>query len=118
MIYHDHITNLNFNTTLAKSYLLLRLYLGQYAPIHVPEGVAPAQGILQQTMIDIFEPLGDWLLVIFDNVLILAGSAQEAVDRFAIFLDRCNEYNVILKFDKTWIGFSQVKFFGYICEQH
>ena len=69
-------------------------------------------------MIDIFEPLSDRLLVIFDNVLILAASAQENVDNFAIFLDRCNKYRVILKFDKTWIGFLQVKFFGYICKQN
>ena len=29
-------------------------------------------------------------------------------------LDRCIERNVFLKFSKTWLGFNQAKFFGYI----
>jgi hypothetical protein len=91
---------------------------GQFAPIHMPEGCAPAQQILQQAMVDIFESLGDWILVIFDNILILADTEQQAVDRFELFLKRCEEFNVILKFEETWIGFEKVKFFGYICQQN
>ena len=91
---------------------------GQFEPIHLPEGVAPAQNILQHAMHEMFHSLGDWLIVIFDNVLICANSQQEAVSRFGLFLDRAAHYKVILSFDKTWIGFDEVKFFGYVCRQH
>ena len=91
---------------------------GQFEPIHLPEGVAPAQNILQHAMHEMFHTLGDWLIVIFDNILICANSQQEAVSRFGLFLDRAAHYKVILSFDKTWIGFDEVKFFGYICRQN
>ena len=91
---------------------------GQYEPIHMPEGVAPAQHILQHAVTEMFCSLGDWLIVVFDNILICAHTQQQSIDRFRLFLDRCAHFNVMLSFEKTWIGFDEVKFFGYVCRQH
>jgi hypothetical protein len=32
-----------------------------------------------------------------------------------MFIDRSIQFNVKLKFSKTWLGFTEVKFFGYMC---
>ena len=36
-------------------------------------------------------------------------------DRIDIALDICIKFNVTLKMGKNWLGFPQVKFFGYVC---
>jgi hypothetical protein len=35
--------------------------------------------------------------------------------KLEMFIDRSIQFNVKLKFSKTWLGFTEVKFFGYIC---
>ena len=45
---------------------------GQYQPRFMPEGIAPATGVLQETVKNIFADMEDWAIVIFDNMLILA----------------------------------------------
>jgi hypothetical protein len=35
--------------------------------------------------------------------------------KLEMFIDRSIQYNVKLKFSKTWLGFTEVKFFGYMC---
>ena len=54
-----------------------------------------------------------WSIVIFDNVLLLANSVEDACDKLRVFLQRCEKHNVFLKMPKSWFGFSSVKFFGY-----
>ena len=43
-----------------------------FRPEFLPEGVGPASGILQSIVRRIFTDFGDWIIVIFDNFLILA----------------------------------------------
>jgi hypothetical protein len=57
----------------------------------------------------------DFLIVIFDNLLVLAYDMQDAYVKLDKVLDRCIERNVFLKFSKSFIGFRQVHFFGYLC---
>jgi hypothetical protein len=45
---------------------------GLYRPKFLPEGVGPASGILQAIVRKIFAAFDDWIIVIFDNFLILA----------------------------------------------
>lgn len=88
---------------------------GQVAPKFMPEGVAPATFILQETVSKIFLDFDEWLIVIFDNILVLAHDYDDAYGKLEIILDRCLEYNLYLKFAKSWLGFRKVHFFGYDC---
>ncbi len=86
---------------------------GQFEPVFMPEGVAPASIVLQDVMRKIFEDFADWSIVLFDNILIMGYDFKDLYGKIEIFLKRCEERNVILKMAKSFIGFSEVKFFGY-----
>ena len=88
---------------------------GQYAPNFMPEGIAPATGVLQQAVKTLFKDFEDWSIVIFDNLLILAHDMQDARRKLETIVDKCIEHNVKLKMAKSFIGFTEVKFFGYTC---
>lgn len=87
---------------------------GQFQPRFVPEGIGPASFLLQEIVMNIFGDL-EWAIVIFDNMLILADDYQDAYVKLEKFLDRCIEYNIVLKFAKSWLGLKEVNFFGYQC---
>ena len=88
---------------------------GCVKPIFLPEGVSPATSILQLSIRKIFEEFEEWSICVFDNFLILAHDIKDARKKLGMFLDKCIEYNIYLKFSKSWLGFKEVKFFGYIC---
>jgi hypothetical protein len=88
---------------------------GQFEPKFMPEGIGPGSFILQETVREIFGKHDEWMIVIFDNLLILAHSPTDAYEKFHIFLQTCIEHNVILKMSKTLIGYDTVTFFGYKC---
>ena len=87
---------------------------GSYRPKFLPEGVSPASAVLQKAVMSMFSDFEEWTIVIFDNILICAHDYDDAYRKLELFLDRCIERNVILKFTKTFIGFPYAKFFGYI----
>ena len=87
---------------------------GQFQPRFMPEGIGPGSAVLQETVRKLFADF-QWAIIIFDNVLILAKSYKDAYSKLDIFLDRCIQHNVVLKFAKSWIGFNKVTFFGYEC---
>lgn len=88
---------------------------GQFAPQFMPEGVAPASFVLQEVIGNIFRDFDEWTIVIFDNLLVLAHDYNDAYTKLEKIIDRCIEYNLYLKFAKTWLGFEKVLFFGYEC---
>ena len=88
---------------------------GQYQPRFMPEGIAPATGVLQETVKNIFADMEDWAIVIFDNMLILATDPDDAFIKFKKVVQRCLDRNLILKMSKSWLGFREVDFFGYTC---
>lgn len=98
-----------------RSKLSVQTPWGQFEPLFMPEGVPPASGILQKHMESIFAGFEDWTVVIFDNLLVLADSYEDAYTKCERILDRCKERNLVLKFSKTWLGNSSVEFFGYKC---
>ena len=89
---------------------------GQVRPLFLPEGVPIGNAHLQQTMSHVFKEC-EWAIVIFDNILICASGYDELYERIDIALDLCIKYNVTLKMGKTWLGFPEVKFFGYVCRK-
>ena len=88
----------------------------QVRPLFLPEGVPIGNAHLQQTMSHVFKEC-EWAIVIFDNILICASGYDELYERIDIALDLCIKYNVTLKMGKTWLGFPEVKFFGYVCRK-
>ena len=95
------------------SVLAVQTPWGLVEPCFLPEGVSPASGTLQSYMYQIFQDFEEWTIVIFDNILILAHDYEDGFRKFSTFIDRCYERGVVLKFAKTWLGFREVKFFGY-----
>ena len=89
---------------------------GLVEPKFLPEGVSPASGFLQYFVTQMFSDYAEWMICIFDNILILADDHEDLLRKFKLFLERFELHNVILKFTKTWIGFITVKFFGYEIE--
>jgi hypothetical protein len=87
---------------------------GLFRPKFMPEGVGPASGILQNAARELFADFSDWTISIFDNLLVLAHDYEDAYRKLELILDRCIERSVFLKFSKSWLGFDQAKFFGYI----
>ena len=79
----------------------------------MPEGVSPATGVLQSHMREIFKDFSEWAIVIFDNFCIGGNTMDELMERFKLFVAKCREFNIFLKFSKCYFGFSKVKFFGY-----
>ena len=86
---------------------------GLYRPIFLPEGVGPASGILQSIVRKVFADFEDWIIVIFDNFLILASDYTDAASKLKQVLIRCRDNGLVLKMKKSWIGSTNVTFFGY-----
>ena len=98
---------------LTSSRLSVQTPWGQVQPLCLPEGVGPASHVLQTIVAEIFADFLEWMIVIFDNFLILAHDFADAYRKTELVLDRCIERNLFLKFSKTWLGFREAKFFGY-----
>ena len=47
----------------------------------------------------------------------MATNYDDAYQKFNRILDRCLECNLFLKFSKTWLGFAEANFFGYVCKR-
>ena len=99
------------------AYLSVQTPWGQVEPIFMPEGIGPASGILQKAMYEIFADFEDWAIVIFDNLLVMATDYEDAYRKVDLVLDRCLKHNIYLKFSKTWLGFPEANFFGYVCRK-
>lgn len=89
---------------------------GQVEPMFMPEGIGPASGKLQQVVSEVFAEIADFSIIIFDNLLVLAHDYEDAYKKVEMVLDICIRRNVFLKFSKTWLGFTEVNFFGYLCK--
>jgi hypothetical protein len=89
---------------------------GQYEPMFMPEGISPGNATLQETIRDLFSDFSEWAIMIFDNLLILANDPKDLYDKIEKIIDRAAERNVKLKMPKSWLGFEEVNFFGYVCK--
>ena len=64
---------------------------GLVRPKFLPEGVGPASGLLQNLVREIFKDFEEWTVVIFDNFLVLADDHDDAYEKLAKILKRCEE---------------------------
>jgi hypothetical protein len=88
---------------------------GQFEPIFMPEGVSPASLILMAIMGEVFADYYEWMIVIFDNILVLAHDYNDAFAKLVKVITRCKERNIVLKLSKSRFGVKTVEFFGYVC---
>ena len=70
---------------------------GLFRPKFLPKGVGPAFGILQAIVRKIFADLDDWIIVVFDNFLIIADSYEDATAKLITVLQRCHDKRLVLK---------------------
>ena len=94
--------------------LSIQTIWGQVEPIFVPEGSKPASGALQDFVRLLFGHL-DYVIAIFDNLLVLGNDTSDLQTKLYTVLDICLAHNVVLGFKKCNIGVTEVEFFGYIC---
>lgn len=86
---------------------------GFFRPKFLPDGVGLASGILQAIVRNVFADLENWIILIFDNFLVLDDSYADATKKLAIVLQRCQLHRLVLKMQKSRIGTNIVTFFGY-----
>ena len=86
---------------------------GPLKPKFMPEGIKPASSILQNQMNRMFKDISEYVIVIFDNIVIGANDMDELTTRFRTFIQRCTEFNLHLKITKSYFGVTQLDFFGY-----
>ena len=96
--------------------LSIQTPLGQLEPKFMPEGVSPASGWLQKIVSEIFADFDEWIVVIFDNFLVLGHDHQDLHDKTRRVLERCRERNIFLKMSKSRFGHKTANFFGYVVD--
>ena len=90
---------------------------GQFQSPFMQEGTPPATGKFMEIVNNIFEDYKEWILLIHDNMLILAHTSEELFERIKLIVRRCFKHNMFLKMEKSMLGIRKVKFFGYECEK-
>lgn len=83
-------------------------------PLYVSEGSKPASGALQDIVRLLFGHL-DYVIAIFDNLLVLANTPLEPEQKLYAVLNICLSHNIVLGFAKCNIGVREVELFGYVC---
>jgi hypothetical protein len=86
-----------------------------YQSPFMQEGIPIASFRFHQAMITIFEDFFDWMIVIIDNLLILAHDYHDLYDKIVLVVCRCIKHNVFSKIEKSFLGVKSVKFFGFEC---
>ena len=86
---------------------------GLFRLLFLPEGVGPASGILQSIVRSIFTDFESWIIVIYDNSLVLASDYADAAAKLQLVLLRCQERRLVLNMKKSWIRTDVVTSFGY-----
>jgi hypothetical protein len=82
------------------------------------EGTPPATGKWMEIVNNIFEDYKDLILLIHDNMLILAHTNEELIERIKLLVRRCFKHNMFLKPQKSVLGIHKVKFFRYEWEKN
>ena len=103
---------------LSSSRLSLSTIIGLVRPRFMPEGVSCGSMLLQKIVRWIFREIEDFSIILFDNLLLLAHDFDDAYVKCKRFLEICRRHNVILKMAKTYLGFREVAFFGYLVREH
>lgn len=91
---------------------------GMFRPRFMPEGISTASGILQKYMREFLKDFDEFVIVIFDNILVLAHDHFDLTDKLHKVFDRLIRHNVVLKIEKSNIAVKKVEFFGMEVSEH
>jgi len=97
----------------ASEALALSTEWGLFEPKFMPEGIKSAPAEFQRIMREVFEPMKDTVIVIWDNLLVLCDSLEDVKNKLIQVLELCDKHNIILKMSKTEIGYTSAEFFGF-----
>ena len=61
-------------------------------------------------MMEMFGSFSYLAIVIFDNLLLLAYDVEDVIRKTKLYLELCEEHNIILKMQKGWFGSPTGKF--------
>ena len=64
-------------------------------------------------MVYAIEDFLDWMIVIIDNLLILAHDYHDLYDKIVLVVRRSIKHNLFLKFQKSFLSVKSVKFFWF-----
>lgn len=79
------------------------------------EGTPSATGKFVEIVNKIFDDYKEWILLIHDNMLIIAHTSKELFEHIKLIVCRCFKHNMFLKMEMSMLGIRKVKFFGYEC---
>jgi hypothetical protein len=96
----------------ASNMLSIVTTIGCIRPRFMMEGVSPASSVLQNAVSQIFGPMRDESICIFDNIL-TGGTKEQLRLRTQKLLKICYDHNVRLNFKKSFLGHGTAKYFGY-----
>ena len=112
-------------TEATSDYLSIVTPWGQFRPKFLPEGVSVASITLQDIMREIFKDdeekgikFTDFVIVIFDNLLILAHDVNDMLAKLEQVFDKCIEHNMFLNVSKSDFCVTEIEFFGYLCSKN
>ena len=97
----------------SSAYLSIVTPRGQLRPLFLPEGISPATAILQMMVDTVFASCGEFMLAIYDNLLVCGRTLTEACENFKKAMACAIKCNVKLKLKKCSFGVTEVTFFGY-----
>ena len=83
----------------------------------LPEGVAPASGVLMMIMNDIFAKFAEWTVVIFDIVLVLTHDYDDAYRKLELVLKKCKYYSSFQARENSF-WYITCGVLGYLCESN
>lgn len=86
---------------------------GVVQPRLLPEGISPASAILMKSVQEMFRPIKDNSIIMFDNILLMGTSPEDLYEKFDNMIDLCLQHNVYLKLSKTDLNVKSMSFFGY-----
>lgn len=97
------------------SRLALQTIWGVVEPLFLWEGIKSASDLMEicKNITFDFEDFADWIVALYDNILILAHSFEDLIAKLTRVLDRCRHFNLVLKIEKSKIGVREIEFFGY-----
>ena len=88
--------------------LAVQTIWGLVEPKFMPEGISVAPGHLQHAMMSMFQDYSEWMIVLFDNILLLAHDQEDFMNKFNLFIKRCTKHNIILKSTKKSISLTYI----------
>ena len=82
-------------------------------PIYMMYGCLPAQHLLMLIMKGIFQDFEEWMIVIFDKILVSAHDYEDGYNKSNPAQDKAHEREAVVKISQSCFGRTNLIFSGY-----